>query len=138
MDMQAGLCAGSWVVRDRASKGCSKFRPGISDTPSDRWDQQQGILGHRPTQKSGRAGIGVLRSVFKERIPSSWHFMGAVFSPGKEDWQWLGEGRRVEIPRQLVVGVKTRPRKGLKAEGEARVVCTLEGHICVRWWWLGD
>lgn len=69
MDIKAGLCAGSWVVQDIASKGCSKFRPGISDTLSDRWDQQQGILGHRPTQKSGRAGIGILRSVFKGENP---------------------------------------------------------------------
>lgn len=67
--MKAGLGGGSWVVQDIASKGCSKFRPGISDTQSDRWDQQQGILGHGPTQKSGRAGIGVLRSVFKGENP---------------------------------------------------------------------
>lgn len=47
------------------SKRCSKFRPGISHTQSDRWGHQQGILGREPVQKSGGAGIGILRSVFE-------------------------------------------------------------------------
>lgn len=52
----------------------------------------------------------------RERIPSSWQFMGAIFSPGKEGWQRLEDGSSKEIPSQLVVGGKSRPRRRPRAE----------------------
>ena len=62
-------------------KGVASSGLAFQDIQSDRWDQQQGILGLRPTQKSRRAGIGLLRSVFQSEDPLQ---LGAVFSPRKE------------------------------------------------------
>lgn len=63
LDTELGLCTDRWVVLDRVSKGFSKFGPGALAYPSVRWGQKQGILGHRPAQKSGRPGVGIMRSV---------------------------------------------------------------------------
>lgn len=47
-------------------KGLASLGLAFWHTPSVRWGQQQGILGHRPTQKSDRPGIGILTSVCED------------------------------------------------------------------------
>lgn len=74
--------------KTRHPKGVASSGLAFQETWSDRWGQQQGILGCRPTQKSGRAGIGILRSVFEGEDPLQ------LAIHRKEVWQGLEEGRR--------------------------------------------
>lgn len=96
--------------KTRHPKGVASSGLAFQDTRSDRWGQQQGILGRGPTQKSGRAGIGILRSVFEGEDPLQ------LAIHGKEVWQGLEEGRRKEVPSWHVVGDKSRPSRGPRAE----------------------
>lgn len=135
MDIKAGPWAGSWVVQDRASKGCNKSRPGTSDPPSDRWDQQQGILGHRPTQKSGRAGLGVLRSMFKGENPLQLAPHGSSIQPWERRLAGDGGGERNSDSQAACGQGQGEAQKGdLKQSRKLRVLPILEAHICTRRW----
>lgn len=72
-------------------KGVASSGLAFQDIQSDRWDQQQGILGLRPTQKSRRAGIGLLRSVFQGEDPFSWEQCSALGKKADRGWGMGGE-----------------------------------------------
>lgn len=58
-------------------KGLASSGLAFWHTPSVRWGQKQGILGHRPTQKSDRPGVGIMRSVCEEMAIAQLWLKGA-------------------------------------------------------------
>lgn len=95
----ASLLVAGWSKLQRP-EGVASSGLAFQHTLSDRWGQQQGIFGHRPSQESGRPGVGRLRSVWEGEDPvqlavQSWDRRG-VFSPGIGGGSpcWLGQGSR--------------------------------------------
>lgn len=130
-EKMASVQGAGWSKIQRP-KGVASSGLAFQDTQSDRWGQPQGILGHRPTQKSGRAGTGILRSVPEGEVPPQRAALESSVQPGREAWQWLRRGGEKRFPVGMWLEATAGPEEDQEQSRELGYVPTLEGQICMK------